>query len=432
MDFSSASLQVIFGMILLSIYHPYFIFFSIGMLVTLYVLFKYTIPKGLKSSLKESRYKYEVAHWLEEIARTMETFKLSGKSDLVLNKTDEVVKEYLGARDSHFQTLKTQYYILVTIQTVVVLALLLIGGLLVINQKMNIGQFVASEVIILLLMGSMEKVILSMESIYDVLTGVEKIGEVLDIPLDNNDNSIEFKDNYIDIELSDVSYKFIDNNTPMINHVNLQVNHGDKICMSGFPDSGKTVLAELIAGIYDNYQGTITCNKILLQNWNKEDIFYAIGDNLEGEAIFEASLMENITLGREKVTIDQVKKIGSILGFEEQINRLDDGYNTKLMPEGKNISRCLKRKIILARAVVGEPRLILLEDQFASLSRGQINAFMSFLIESDFSVIIISNDINIAKRMDRSWIIDKGELKFDNNWSALQNEDLFKNIFELN
>ncbi|MDB2364132.1 ABC transporter ATP-binding protein/permease [Flavobacteriales bacterium] len=432
MDFSSASLQVIFGMILLSIYHPYFIFFSIGMLVTLYVLFKYTIPKGLKSSLKESRYKYEVAHWLEEIARTMETFKLSGKSDLVLNKTDEVVKEYLGARDSHFQTLKTQYYILVTIQTVVVLALLLIGGLLVINQKMNIGQFVASEVIILLLMGSMEKVILSMESIYDVLTGVEKIGEVLDIPLDNNDNSIEFKDNYIDIELSDVSYKFIDNNNPMINHVNLQVNHGDKICMSGFPDSGKTVLAELIAGIYDNYQGTITCNKILLQNWNKEDIFYAIGDNLEGEAIFEASLMENITLGREKVTIDQVKKIGSILGFEEQINRLDDGYNTKLMPQGKNISRCLKRKIILARAVVGEPRLILLEDQFASLSRGQINAFMSFLIESDFSVIIISNDINIAKRMDRSWIIDKGELKFDNNWSALQNEDLFKNIFELN
>ena len=243
---------------------------------------------------------------------------------------------------------------------------------------------------------------------------------------------IGFKDNYIDIELSDVSYKFIDNNTPMINHVNLQVNHGDKICLSGFPDSGKTVLAELIAGIYDNYQGTITCNKILLQNWNKEDIFYAIGDNLEGEAIFEASLMENITLGREKVTIDQVKKIGSILGFEEQINRLDDGYNTKLMSEGKNISRCLKRKIILARAVVGEPRLILLEDQFASLSRGQINAFMSFLIESDFSVIIISNDINIAKRMDRSWIIDKGELKFDNNWSALQNEDLFKNIFELN
>ena len=431
MDFSSASLQVIFGLILLSIYHPYFLFFSIGMLAILFILLKYTLPKGLKSSLKESRYKYEVAHWLEEIARTMETFKLSGKSKLVLNKTDNVVEEYLGARDSHFQTLKFQYYILVIIQTLVVLALLLIGGLLVINQKMNIGQFVASEVIILLLMGSMEKVILSMESIYDVLTGVEKVGAILDIPLDKNEEGMSFNDETIDVELKRVSYRFLDSNIATLKNINLKINHGDKICLSGFPDSGKTVLAELVSGIYDNYEGTITYNKIPLQNWNKEDLFYATGDNLEGEAIFEGTIMENITLGREKVSTKMVKKLGNILGFEQQISQLESGYNTKLLPEGKNLSRCLKHKVILARAVVGDPKLILLEDHFASLSRGQINAFMSFLIESDFSVILISNDINIVKRMDRLWLIDKGELAFDNNWSALQNEYLFKNIFDI-
>jgi len=431
MDFSSASLQVIFGLILLSIYHPYFLFFSIGMLAILFILLKYTLPKGLKSSLKESRYKYEVAHWLEEIARTMETFKLSGKSKLVLNKTDNVVEEYLGARNSHFQTLKFQYYILVIIQTMVVLALLLIGGLLVINQKMNIGQFVASEVIILLLMGSMEKVILSMESIYDVLTGVEKVGAILDIPLDKNEEGMSFNDETIDVELKRVSYRFLDSNIAAIKNINLKINHGDKICLSGFPDSGKTVLAELVSGIYDNYEGTITYNKIPLQNWNKEDLFYATGDNLEGEAIFEGTIMENITLGREKVSVEMVKQLGNILGFEHQISQLESGYNTKLLPEGKNLSRCLKRKVILARAVVGDPKLILLEDHFASLSREQINAFMSFLIESDFSVILISNDINIAKRMDRLWLVDKGEVAFDNNWSALQNEYLFKNIFDI-
>lgn len=430
MDFSSASLQVIFGMILLSIYHPYFILFSVALIVGLFLMFKYTIPTGLKSSLKESKYKYQVAHWLEEIARTMETFKLSGKSKLVIDKTDEVVKDYLGARDSHFQTLRKQYYILVIIQTIIVLALLLIGGLLVLHQKMNIGQFVASEVIILLIMGSMEKVILSMESIYDVLTGVEKIGGVLDIPLDNNDESLAFKEEQIDIELKNVSYQFVDSNAPDVKDISLQVNHGDKICLSGIPDSGTVLTAELIAGIYENYQGSITYNKIPLQNWNKEDIFYSIGDNLEGEVIFEATIMDNITLGREKVTVEQVKKIGEILGFEEQINKLTNGYNTMMMSEGKNVSRSLKKKITLARAVVGDPKLILIEDHFDNLERGQVNAFMDFLLESDFSVVLISNNLSIAKRLDRLWLMDKGELVFDNNWSALQNEELFKNIFE--
>ena len=152
----------------------------------LYLIFRFTAPNGLRTSLVESKYKYEVVHWLEEIARAMETFKLAGKSQLPMTKTDEAVTDYLTARKAHFKTLVFQYINLTGFKVIVAAGLLLIGSLLVFNQQMNIGQFVASEIIIILVLASVEKLILSMETIYDVLTSIEKIGTVTDIPLEPN------------------------------------------------------------------------------------------------------------------------------------------------------------------------------------------------------------------------------------------------------
>ena len=151
MDFSSASLQIVFGLILLSLYHPFFIMFSLVLILIVYLIFKFTTPRGLKTSLKESTYKYEVAHWLEELARANSTFKLAGKTSLPMQRTDEKVSQYLIHRKAHFKTLLLQYINLVGFKMVIAAGLLLIGGLLVINQQMNIGQFVASEIIIILI-----------------------------------------------------------------------------------------------------------------------------------------------------------------------------------------------------------------------------------------------------------------------------------------
>ena len=137
MDFSSASLQVLFGLILLSLYHPFFILFSVVLVVIVYLIFKLTAAQGLTTSLAESKRKYEVAHWLEELARTMETFKLAGTSTLPLSKTDEVVEKYLISRKAHFRTLLIQYINLVGFKVIIAAGLLLIGGLLVINQQMK-------------------------------------------------------------------------------------------------------------------------------------------------------------------------------------------------------------------------------------------------------------------------------------------------------
>ncbi|HKJ49553.1 MAG TPA: ABC transporter transmembrane domain-containing protein, partial [Christiangramia sp.] len=164
LDFPAALTQVVFGLILLSLYHPFFIIYGILLVGLIYIVFKITAQKGLDTSIVESKYKYKIAHWIQEVARTLVSFKVSGRTNLAISKNDKMVSDYLDARESHFQILKLQFIQMIGFKVLVTAGLLIIGGILVLNQQINIGQFVAAEIIILLIIGSVEKMIMGLES----------------------------------------------------------------------------------------------------------------------------------------------------------------------------------------------------------------------------------------------------------------------------
>lgn len=431
-DFSGASLQVIFGLILLSLYHPFFILFSIVLIALLYLIFKYTIPHGIKTSLVESKYKYEVAHWLEEVARAMETFKLAGNSPLPLEKTDEAVAGYLKARKAHFKTLLTQYINLIGFKVIVVAGLLLIGGMLVMNQQMNIGQFVASEIIIIIILNSVEKLTLSMETIYDVLTAIEKIGAVTDIPLErDNGTSVTIEDDKgLSIHMKNLSYRFSDAKEDVLKNLNLHIQQGEKICLAGPNGAGKSIFLQLIAGLYDEFNGALAFNGIPLGNWCKHELHSIVGDNLVKGDIFKGSLEENISLGRPGITIDQIHKIISMVGLEEFIRSLPEGFETPLIPEGKNLPKSVRLRILLARTLVGTPRLILLEDSFNQLLSTNKEKFLQYLLEHKWTVIAISNDPEVHEKFEKSIVLKDGEIKAFKSIKELKSEDWYNSIFQ--
>lgn len=430
-DFSSASLQVVFGLILLSVYHPFFILFSLLLILLIYLIFKFTAWQGLKTSLLESKYKYEVAHWLEEMARAMETFKLAGDSKLPLNKTDEAVENYLWARRSHFKTLRFQYINLVVFKAIIVAGLLIIGGLLVINQQMNIGQFVAAEIIIILVLASVEKLILSMETIYDVLTSIEKIGAVTDIPLDSEGDKRMTLDNDegIAIIMNKLSYGFYDEDENLLKNINLSIEKGEKICVAGFNGSGKSLLLQLIAGLYEGYSGSISYNGVSLSSWMKEDLHKHIGDSLSSEDIFKGSLEENITLGKESISFDDLQEAIEIVGLSEYVAALPKGFSTQLIPEGKNLAKSVRRKIMLARSIVGNPKLILLSDDFNQLQPNDLKSFNDYIFKNKATVIAISNNPEIAKLFDKTIILDNGEIVAADKMQALLKYKSFSSLF---
>lgn len=427
-DFSSASLQVLFGLILLSLYHPFFILFSMLLVILVYFIFKLTAWKGLKTSLTESKYKYEVAHWLEELARAMETFKLAGNSSLPLGKTDDAVEGYINARNAHFKTLRFQYINLVIFKVIIVAGLLLIGGLLVINQQMNIGQFVASEIIVILVLNSVEKLILSMETIYDVLTAIEKIGTVTDLPIDG-DGIVNYENGEksgLDVKIKALSYGFYDSDAPLLQDINLQLNPGDKVCLTGDNGSGKSLLLQIIAGLYDGFSGSILYNGIPLANWSKENLHTHIGDNLAKEDIFKGSLEENISLGKPSIGIREIQKVSEIVGLDDFVQNLPNGYATQLIPEGKNLPKSVRLRIMLARSIAGNPKLILLEDNFNQLQTADKKRFLDYLIKSEATIVAVSNNKEVAKHFNKILILSKGQIVANDSFSALSKNKIFQ------
>lgn len=436
MDFSSGILQIFFGLLLLSFYHPLFIAFGFLLIFIVALIFWFTGPQGMQSSLKESKFKYKVAYWLEELARTMGTFKLAGRSELPMQRTDTLVEGYLGARKQHFKVLITQYYAIVVFKVLVTTGLLVLGSLLVMENSINIGQFVAAEIIIILILASVEKLILTMESIYDVLTALEKIGALHDLPIDSEDG-IPFDQldtgKGMEIELQGVRFQFPDAEKPTLNKINLSVKAGEKLCIAGYNRAGKSTLLQIITGLFSEFKGSLTFNKIPIRNIDAVSLRANIGDHIPmQEDIFQGSIIDNISLGHEDVHLEQV--IGAVeqVGLADFVKRLPEGYDTQLLPGGKNLPRSVIAKIILARSFASRPQLLAIEDPFQHLDYEEQVRLSDLMTDAtrDWTLIVASNDPMLASKCDRIIIMKDGDIVEEGTFKDIQQCQHFNQVFK--
>ncbi len=435
-DFSTASLQLFFGIILLSFYHPFFILFSFILLLLVILIFRYTGWVGLRTSLQESKYKYEVAHWLEELARAMISFKLAGKTDLPLHHTDERVAGYLESRNAHFRVLQIQYILMVIFKVLIAAGLLLVGGFLVIEQEMNIGQFVAAEIIIILIISSVEKLVMSLQTIYDVLTSLEKIGTVTDIPLER-DSGISTdptgSESGLEVKIRNLHFQFPESGDPILKGVDLHIRSGERLAIVGPNGAGKSVLMRMIAGLYENYSGSISYNNIPLGNIDIPSLRSVMGNSLTQDELFEGTLLENITIGRPDIPFSRVRQAISRAGLSDFVETLPLGYDTRLGTEGRKLSRTVIQKIILARCIVSSPRLILLEDWLGRIELPERNCVEECLFgpESDWTLVSITNDHDFARQFDRIAILSEGKIIAIGPYADIKDHPAFRTLFNL-
>ncbi len=433
-DFSSSAIQIIFGLILLSFYHPFFVFFGVLLVLILVLIFRFTGPQGLETSLKESKYKYGVAYWLEELARTMSTFKLTGNSPLGLNKVDGLVSKYLTFRRKHFNVLVFQYGSIVLFKVLITAGLLVLGSILVVNQEINIGQFVASEIVILIVISSVEKLILSMETIYDVLTATEKIGAVTDLPIEE-DTGIRF--NEVDdnggmhIRSKDLSYRYGGQQGPSLQEIAFDIQPGERVCVNGFNGSGKSTLANLISGMMTNFTGELVYNGIPQGNFCMTSLRSYIGDVLPQEDLFEATVAENITMGKESISVAEVRWAADQVGLLPYIQSLPDGFDTAIIAEGKAFPRSVARKVKLARAIVTKPKLLVLEEFMHNLERSERLHVANLVTNREYpwTVIGVSNDSEFAKRCDKILILKEGKLLDSGTYDEIKSKSYFNELF---
>lgn len=412
-DFPAAILQIIFGLLLLSFYHPFFIIYGVLLIVLMYIVFKYTAEKGLKTSIKESDHKYRVAHWLEEIARSIVSFKLSGRTNLALSKNDELVTDYLEARESHFKVLIIQFMQLIGFKVLVTFGLLVIGGALVLNQQMNIGQFVAAEIIILLVINSVEKLILGLETFYDVLTSIEKLGKVVDKELEPQDGDvIDFDSKDFNLEFENIYYEVPEKQSPILKNINLNINYGDRILINGTNGSGKTTLLKLISGIIMPTRGNVFVNNNSISSINLNRYRAHLGQTLEEETPFEGTLYQNLTFGDSNITKAEIDWAVENVKLSEFVKHLPKGLNTILRPEGKEMSYTVSKKIILARAVLKKPKLLVLKEPLDHFDQKEASKIIDFLIDKkhSWSLIVVSQNPLWENKLDKVISLDNGQI----------------------
>jgi ABC-type bacteriocin/lantibiotic exporter with double-glycine peptidase domain len=412
-DFSLSLFQIIVGLIVLSLYHSFFILFSLVLLALIYIILVWTGPKGLKTSIEESTYKYKIAFWLEEIARARLSFKLVADTDLTLNNTNTHVGNYLVARESHFKVLLNQFLYLIGFKVIIAAGLLISGSILVFNQEMNIGQFVAAEIIIILIIASVEKLIKSLDSIYDVLTALEKIGYVTDMPLSDNDGIGLNQDNpHISVAMKNVSFRYPDSSNKTLEDISFEIPAGKSAYLKGPASSGKTTILKLLAGIFEPESGIIKFNGFPLKSLNIEALRKDLGIVLNNNDIFMGTILENIQMGRSAATPNNINKAIEITGLDDFISSNTLGMNTLLDPEGKKVPRNIKERILLARAIAVKPKLLILEDPLEHFEASEKSSIIEALTkpENPWKILVTSVDPVWHKYIANFLHIEKGRL----------------------
>lgn len=428
-DVTSSVLQIVFGLILISFYHPFFIFFGAGLLALLVITFYFTGPQGLKSSLMESKYKYKVAHWLEELARVLSSFKLAGHTNLPFEKMDNYVDNYLHYRKKHFNTLMAQYINVVGFRVLVTGGLLILGSFLVIDRAITLGQFVASEIVVVTIMAASEKFVVSMSTIYDMLTAVEKIGYVTDIELERKGGvSIPYERNVgMEIETRDLSYKYEHSKTPSLRGVNLHIKSGERIGISGFSSSGKNTLLRVLSGLLDSYEGAIILNKISMRDVNLSSLRDNLAKSVSQEHIFNGNILDNISMGKSRVSYSDVMWALESVGLGKMVQELPDGLMTEMVASGSTFSASTATKMIIARCIAEKPQLLILNDIMHDLEKADRMKIIQFLIshENPWTLLMVSNDPLVLAACDRVMFMEDGKVIDTGTYNQLLKNDRF-------
>lgn len=412
LDFPASLLQIIFGLLLLSFYHPFFIIYGILLLLLIYVVFKFTVQKGMETSLDESKQKYKVAHWIQEVARSLVSFKLSGKTSLAINKNDLLVSDYLTAREGHFRILVIQFIQMIGFKVLVTAGLLLIGGLLVLNQEMNIGQFVAAEIIILLVISSVEKLIRGLETFYDLLTSLEKLGQVVDKDLEDQGGESPIIDTEaLTVELENVSFK-VKRKGNILEDISLKILPKSTHLIVGPNGSGKSTLLRIIAGIIEPSAGSIYANNVSLRGIKPNHYRSFLGQSLIEETPFEGTIIENITFGDSSISQKDLNWALESVGLMQFVKQQPKGLKTMLYPEGQQIPNTVAKKIVLARSIVKKPKLLILKDALNQFDEIEALRIMDFLTDKSnpWALLVVSQDPKWLGRCERIITMENGKI----------------------
>ncbi len=408
LDGASVMLQILVGLVILAFYHPFLLAFDVLLILSI-VFIMFALGRGaVRTAIAESRAKYAVVAALEEMARYPIVFKLAGASDFARQRADALAIDYVQSRRSHFSVVLRQTVGFLTLQVFAATTLLTLGGFLVMDGQLTLGQLVAAELIVSGILVSLAKFGKQLESVYDLLAAVDKLGHLFDLPLERDDGAaLHPGEGELALELRDVTYAF-PGQPPVITNYSLSVAPREHVCIVGRHGSGKSLLADMLIGLRRPTAGTVTLGGADLREIELTSLREHVA-LIRGIEIVDGTVEENVRMSRSEIPSADVREVLGRVGILDRIRELPDGLGTHLASTGAPLSPGQAGRLMVARAMIGRPRFLVLDDLLDDLdeeAREQVlNAVMT--PDAPWSVIILgSHEIGRARgvrmvRLDR-------------------------------
>ncbi|WP_206028421.1 peptidase domain-containing ABC transporter [Thalassoroseus pseudoceratinae] len=387
------------GMAVLAFYHPWLLGFDVVLLAMIGVIV-FGLGRGaVKSAVKESKRKYYIAEWFESVVSCRHTFRYGGGRQFAIERSDLLVSEYLEDRRKHFKVLFRQIAFALTLQAITSTALLGLGGWLVIQGQLTLGQLVAAELIVAVIVGAFAKLGKHLESFYDLLAAVDKIGILLDLPLERRDGLLLIPHSQLaSVHFSDVSHKYASTGRGL-KPFSADVRPGESMAIFGERGSGKSTLGDLLFGLR-----AATSGRLEIDGFNprdiRPDVFRHHVALVRDPEIFTGPVTENVHLERTGVTTTDVKDALRLVGIYEEVLSLPDSLETKLTPNGLPLTQRQSCLLALARAIAGRPKLLVIDGILDTLSSKEIEQFFERLSQKTlpWTLIILTARREIADR----------------------------------
>lgn len=360
LDGISIILTAAIGMVVLAFYHPVLLAFDVGLLLAIAILLFGGLKRGIATGIKESIAKYAVAGWLEEIVRCDGAFQTHSAGRLAHGVAGTLTLRYLQARSDHFRVLFRQSIGGWFLQVVAVVMMLGIGGSLVLVGQMTLGQLVAAELIIAVVTGSVAKIGKYLENFYDLMAAVDKLGGFDDLPLDREDGEIPVGDPAgAALRIHSLSAA-TSAGKPPAKALYLTVAPGMSAAIVGGEGAGKSLLAEVLTARRSAIEGTVEIDGVDLRQWQPQ-VLREQAALVGATGVVEATIFDNVRLGRTHVTAEEVRRALLAVELLDVVSAFPEGLETRLTTNGKPLSSGQTRRLLLARALAGRSRLLILD-----------------------------------------------------------------------
>lgn len=397
----NVTLSALIGLVVLGFYHPFLLAFDLALIVAL-VLVVFLMGRGaVPTSIRESYAKHAVAAWLEQIVLFPLLFKGRGASELALRRADELGREYLAARSEHYRVLIRQIGGLLTLQAVASASLLTIGGALVLRGELTLGQLVASELIVGAVVASVAKFDKQLESWYDAMAAVDKLGYLADLPVEREHGEVPTsRSGPAELELRQVAFGY-DPDRPLFSDISLRFPPGARVAVVSAAGYGASTLLDLVFGLQRPQQGMVLVDGLDVRHWDLVELRKQVA-LVRGTEVVEGTIADNVRLGRNDLSLDDVRLALEHVGLMDAVLRLPDGLDTRLKPGGRPLSSTQRARLVLARAIIGRPRLLLLDELLEGLELETVTALESYLFDrkAPWTLVLVTRDPDLVQHCD--------------------------------